>query len=27
VKIWSVEAASDAAFEELKAAGYGAAAR
>ena len=27
VKIWSVEAASDAAFEDLKAAGYGAAAR
>ena len=27
VKIWSVEAASDAAFEELKAAGYGVAAR
>ena len=27
VKIWSIEAASDAAFEELKAAGYGAAAR
>ena len=27
VKIWSVEAASDAAFEERKAAGYGAAAR